>query len=506
MALPQSGNIIHHFQPSGLVVAGGKVTDWTDDGSVGVDLTNPNTSTQPIHVSSEPLINNEAGAEWDTNGQYLQHPSDPNTGYAGGLTFAFVCKWTDTASSYRFLLAQSSGYAWHGGASTNLFLSAASANIKNGSVWIDGISVAPLSAQKWSEYSIVVIQPTAATGFGRIGYDRADTTRTFRGIMAEIVVWDATLDPADRALAIAHLSGKYFDTTPPAIPSGREFAEVEATGTPSYGLTWGEPADSDFDYIQIRRDIDGTPEYLNASGGLPAWEGSEGTPLKFATDGTHDIPLSSFVDQDVTFSSTIAYYARSVDESINGSAWSEFTIYTSGSSDFPDESDVKAGVEYDEGNLTGTYGIFPATGNHLPDLLDALATIVTDLAIDDYDATPIPAAKAYSPSIKDQDAPKIYVIPQPADIEAEANSVNRLEYNIALLITADIDHDDEVAQVEIMLGVKRQLMNQINTNVFVGSKAFYCQEITETDIFDHEKLTKDHRFHSAVIGKWVSNE
>ena len=174
--------------------------------------------------------------------------------------------------------------------------------------------------------------------------------------------------------------------------------------------------------------------------------------------------------------------------------------------DFPDVADVKNGVSYNGGALVGTYGLFPSSGNHLPDLLDALATAITDLLLEDYDSNPIAAVKSYSPDWKDGDSPTIVVFPNPAGIEAEANSVNQLSYNVGILVVAAIDPDQEVAQVEAMINVKRQIMNLINQNVFVGSKAFYCEEIAEADVFNFSKLWEDHTFHGLVSGKWIANE
>jgi len=115
------------------------------------------------------------------------------------------------------------------------------------------------------------------------------------------------------------------DVTPPGVPTSNEFSLFN---TNNYAMIWQEPTDADYDHCELRRTIDSVENYLQESGGLPVWDSGTSSYWTFRDDGTdYDHPASNWINEDVS-GTTIMYYARSVDESANASAWTAFTAGT----------------------------------------------------------------------------------------------------------------------------------------------------------------------------------
>lgn len=128
-----------------------------------------------------------------------------------------------TSSDYQFIFGDASTYPFHGTGyvSTLLDSTYAATEVKTGSGWVDGASVAPSSMTKQSAVSIYVFSPAGAVSISQFSYDRNNTNRGIQGNICEIVAFSSPINTANRQRVEGYLAHRWGTTG--SLPSGHPY-------------------------------------------------------------------------------------------------------------------------------------------------------------------------------------------------------------------------------------------------------------------------------------------
>jgi len=180
----------------------GYLTAWYDQSGHALNLTQATAASQPQivaagvirRVSTRPFI----GFYGIAGGSYnaLTLPSAMTTvGHVSSIMqFA--------PGGYGFILSHSSAYYWHSNPGTNLFYSLASASVRGGLAWSNGVATTPTSISWPVSLTLEELEPATpsiGTDWDNIGSDRGCCHEiTGGGGYSELLVFPAALSTANR--------------------------------------------------------------------------------------------------------------------------------------------------------------------------------------------------------------------------------------------------------------------------------------------------------------------
>ena len=170
-----------------ITESGGLVSQWNDISGNGNHATavagqEPTYATSHIHFDGTNRFMSFTSRLYET------------------LHAVIFAEWDDTTGDNRVILADSSTTNWHGDSVANggLFSAAfGAATFVNGTNHINGTLTAGALA-RYTSTTCHVLQPDGAVTTGQIGRDRGFASRTMKGKIFEIMLFDYALSQADR--------------------------------------------------------------------------------------------------------------------------------------------------------------------------------------------------------------------------------------------------------------------------------------------------------------------
>src|SRR6185503_16461140 len=163
---------------------------------------------------------------------------------------------------------------FHGGYPRTMWYTGASANVRNGQTWVNGVPVDGTVTNRPRTMSVVSLVTTGPVSADRFGSGNT-VNRGWFGDLAELVIYDRELSMTERKAVEDYLSNKYRTgvavTAPLASPSGGLF-------TDSVAVTLATP----------------TP----------------GAQIFYTTDGTEPTTSSSLCSGPLTLTSTVVLKAK----------------------------------------------------------------------------------------------------------------------------------------------------------------------------------------------------
>ncbi|MFQ3597905.1 MAG: hypothetical protein SNJ66_06125, partial [Chloroherpetonaceae bacterium] len=124
-----------------------------------------------------------------------------------GIRTVFVVARSSDANNLQFLLGDSSAASFHGG-TTTLFDASLAPNVVNGSLFYNAGSV-PTNAVRPTSPTIISVQTASNTSASMLSRDRLSFNRSWRGEIAEVIIYDRVLSAAERVLVENYLSQRY---------------------------------------------------------------------------------------------------------------------------------------------------------------------------------------------------------------------------------------------------------------------------------------------------------
>ncbi len=190
------------------------VSIWYDQSGNAKDLTQVTAARQPSIVTSG-IINRENGVP------FIKYSGVIATGTYNALYLASALTTVGHVTAVHrfvtggdgFILGHSGAYYWHSGPATNLISSVnASASVKAGAGWTNGVSVMPVSMAWPVVLTITEVEPLlpgSLTAWDNIGTDRNGLHNTTGGGYSELIVFANQLSNGDRQ-TLENNEGSYF--------------------------------------------------------------------------------------------------------------------------------------------------------------------------------------------------------------------------------------------------------------------------------------------------------
>ena len=186
---------------------GDLVAQWNDSSGNNNHALQSVDSLKPIYKVN--ILNGLPVVRFDGIDNYM----DFTTVLSTIRTAFFVINWIGLDNiQYAPLLGHSSLYDWHGADLVNRIFDAtyASANIRNGSGYVNGVLTAPTGMGKPFSFKYLSIVALNNVNAGKITNDRNLGGRVWRGDYAEIILYNLPLSDTDRQVVESYLYNKYF--------------------------------------------------------------------------------------------------------------------------------------------------------------------------------------------------------------------------------------------------------------------------------------------------------
>jgi autotransporter-associated beta strand protein len=195
---------------SSLALSSDAVTQWNDANARGTFLSQASAANRPLPITDPTLAGPartliDFGAFNATSGRWMQ--------MGAAMTDIRALFWVGKTTNENFLLGSTgSDYPFHsGGAGLPIWSSQyASANVRNGTTWLNGSAVPGTTTNMPSDLVRVAAFTTANVNANALGRDR---TFRYGGIApGEVMVFNTTLTTQQQADIDAYLAKKWFDT------------------------------------------------------------------------------------------------------------------------------------------------------------------------------------------------------------------------------------------------------------------------------------------------------
>ena len=316
-ALPVTNGLVIYLDAGTItgVADGGAISTWSDISGLGNDATQGTSANRPVYDAANLLFNGFPTVHFDGSNDYLSLPSGAGCPINVGSFTVFVvgtsdvlgvsqyfCSAQGTSGNDRLRIAIDSAIdgapfhwrigdtGWPGSmnatSDTARHIFGASSGGGTAEGVIDGVSIGT-AANSSSD---------VPSNFGLGAANLASPHSFLNGDIAEFIVYNRTLSPAEYAQVNDFLETKYTysDSTPPAAPTGL----VATAGGNSVSLDWDDNTEFDLHSYNVYRDT------------------TSGGPY---TQIASDIPASSYVDSTGVNGTTYYYVVTAVDTSSNES-------------------------------------------------------------------------------------------------------------------------------------------------------------------------------------------
>jgi len=178
-------------------------SSWVDQGAVGNSLVQPETVMAPDlrfdDASRMPLLHFDG--------------VDDTLLFAQRLTTIRTVFWVvraeEAATGYRFLLGDASTYHFQSGSASQIWGSSARAAVRNGETRLNGELVDGRVTDRPTNLSVVSVVTTGSVNAGALSRDRSYADRSWWGDVAELVIYDRALSPAEVRSVEEFLAGRY---------------------------------------------------------------------------------------------------------------------------------------------------------------------------------------------------------------------------------------------------------------------------------------------------------
>jgi hypothetical protein len=120
----------------------------------------------------------------------------------------FIVARSSDANNLQFLLGDSTSFQFQGGVTTLFDATSSSLNVRNGDLFFNSVSV-PTSANRPTSSTIISLQTAGNVPASTLSRDRNFTTRSWRGEIAEVIIYNRVLSAAERVLVENYLSQRY---------------------------------------------------------------------------------------------------------------------------------------------------------------------------------------------------------------------------------------------------------------------------------------------------------
>jgi hypothetical protein len=194
---------------AGITVAGGSVSAWADQSGNGNHLVQADSANQPLLVVGE--VNGLPVLRFDGAGDWLSFTTRLTT---IRTVFWVIRRSPNMTPGYRFLLGDvstSPAATWdfHSDGTTKLWSgSYTSAAIRDGQTRVDGATINGLAANRPADLSVISLVTTGNVSASTFSRDRT-YDRSWWGDLAELVIYDRALSPAEVAAVEEYLAGRY---------------------------------------------------------------------------------------------------------------------------------------------------------------------------------------------------------------------------------------------------------------------------------------------------------
>ncbi len=197
-----------------LAESNGSVGQWNDANGKSTFVSQPTVANQPL-LTTDATLPGPAKALVDF-GSYLYH-STPTTTTADWMQFNAAMTdiralfWVGKTTNSNFLLGSTSAFHFHnGGAGSVIWNGNASANIRDGSTWLNGSPVPGTTTTMPTGLVRVAAFTTGNVSANTLGLDR---TFRYGGIQpGEVMVFNSSLSTQQQADIDAYLAKKWFNT------------------------------------------------------------------------------------------------------------------------------------------------------------------------------------------------------------------------------------------------------------------------------------------------------
>jgi len=181
---------------------GAPVSSWPDSSVNGNNATQASSGNRPLYKTN--ILNGKPVVRFDGSNDFLEFSELINIRSA-----FFVVKHNTGNQDYAPLLGHSSLYDWAGGEGSALFEPTnTDADIRNGTIQINGIDDTPVTAVKPTEFVAISVVAVGDTRAQFITNDR-NAGRYWNGDFAEIILFSTSLSDADRDAVRDYLRTKY---------------------------------------------------------------------------------------------------------------------------------------------------------------------------------------------------------------------------------------------------------------------------------------------------------
>ncbi len=212
-----------------VVGANAAITKLYDLSGNNRHATQPNATSRPTRVVASNFGNRPVADFTILGDKGFQFPRVTTI-----RTVFMVVRSADTFTP-QFLLGDSTTFDFHGGGngtpnSGRMFdTNFAAASVKNGLMRYNGLKRAP-STLRPTEPTIVTIQTTGNASAGLLSFDRTFINRSWRGEIAEVLLYSDSLNTSQRRIVETYLAGRYNialnNPAPPPRPIASEKLEL----------------------------------------------------------------------------------------------------------------------------------------------------------------------------------------------------------------------------------------------------------------------------------------
>lgn len=188
-------------------ISGDKLTVWNDLSGSGNDAAQATTDLQATVVNN--ALNGKPVVLFDGAGDAYSFPEISDI-----QTVFWVLRETDfNKTDAHFFLGHSEFFDFHRGDDSRKIWSSLYGKAKDGDTYVNGAPVADASNEvlPLCNYTLVSLVTTNQLAANSITLDRGTALRSWQGEIAEIIIYNAELDDADRQAVENYLTTKWFD-------------------------------------------------------------------------------------------------------------------------------------------------------------------------------------------------------------------------------------------------------------------------------------------------------
>lgn len=217
----------------------GGVTNWIDQSSSSYNAVSMATNVHPAYVAN--VINGQPVVRFSgADDNYIRFPR-----LTAIRTVFWVIKEDSDASSSqpRFLLGDSGGsgnYHFHRGDNKMIWSSGNAPRMYNGITELNGRAIDGRTTVAPKQMSVLSVRTADTCTADSLSKDRTQTGRSWDGDVAEVIIYNRTLTPAEMAGIYTYLQGKYAIKI---APTATLWVQVPVlTNNVSIYAYWGNPA------------------------------------------------------------------------------------------------------------------------------------------------------------------------------------------------------------------------------------------------------------------------